>query len=122
MGTRGADGGVVQRPWGTYKVVGRWSDRVTVKILTVSPGSRLSLQRHRYRDEEWLCLSGSAQVRVGNRTFKMRVGDRTTVPRNRLHRIYTRGGVELLELSFGKYSEEDIVRVEDDYGRAIGGT
>jgi mannose-6-phosphate isomerase-like protein (cupin superfamily) len=109
---------VVERPWGTYTVVGRWSDRITVKILKVNAGSRLSLQKHRSRDEEWLCLSGSAQVRVGDRTFRMRVGDRATVPRNRLHRISSPKGVELLEVSFGKHSEEDISRVEDDYGRA----
>ena len=111
-------GEVVRKPWGTYRVVGQWSDRITVKILTVNPHSRLSLQKHRHRDEEWLCLSGSALVQLGSRTFRVKVGDRVSVPRNRLHRIQSESGVELLEVSFGKFSEEDIVRVEDDYGRA----
>ena len=101
-------------------MVGQWSGKITVKILRVDPRSRLSLQRHRHRDEEWLCLRGSAEVRVGDRTTKVNVGDRTVVPRNRLHRIYSERGAEFLEVSTGKFSEDDIVRVEDDYGRAGG--
>lgn len=110
---------VVKRPWGSYTLIGRWSDQITVKLLAVNPKSRISLQRHSHRDEEWLCLKGSARVQVGKRTFTMNVGDRTAVHRNRLHRIYSEKGVELLEVSFGKFAESDIVRVEDDYGRAV---
>ena len=109
---------VARRPWGSYRVVGEWSGKITVKVLTVNPGSRLSLQKHSHRDEEWLCLSGSAEVRVGNKTFTMEVGDRARVTRSKLHRIYSEKGAELLEVSFGKFSEDDIVRLEDDYGRA----
>jgi len=109
---------VVRRPWGTYTFVGEWSDKITVKILKVNPRSRLSLQRHKFRDEEWLCLRGSAEVRVGTKSFRMGVGDRALVPRNKLHRIYSEQGVEFLEVAFGRYSEDDITRVEDDYGRA----
>jgi mannose-6-phosphate isomerase len=112
---------VVKRPWGTYRTIGQWSDKITVKVLTVNPRSRLSLQKHRYRDEEWLCLSGSARVRVGEKTFMMGVGDRTSILRNQLHRISSETGAELLEVSFGKFDEEDIVRLEDDYGRATRG-
>ncbi|MDG7007060.1 MAG: phosphomannose isomerase type II C-terminal cupin domain [Nitrososphaerota archaeon] len=108
----------VERPWGSFRVVGEWSDMITVKILKVEPRSRLSLQKHRHRREEWLCLSGSAEVQVGQRSFKMKVGDWARVQRNQLHRIYSEGGAEILEVSVGKFSEEDIVRMEDDYGRA----
>ncbi len=108
----------VRRPWGSYKVVGRWSGRITVKVLKVSPGARLSLQRHRHRDEEWLCLKGDAEVIVGDKVFTMKVGDRTVVRRNQLHRIYSKKGAEFLEVSFGKFSESDVERLEDDYGRA----
>ncbi len=109
---------VVRRPWGTYELVGQWSGKITVKILTVNPRSRLSLQRHTRREEEWLCLKGSAEVRVGDRTFRMEPGDRTLVRKNELHRIHSERGAEFLEISFGRFSEKDIVRVEDDYGRA----
>lgn len=108
---------LVKRPWGTFRVVGEWSGKITVKLLSVNPHSRLSLQKHGHRDEEWLCLSGSAEVRVGHKTLRMGVGDRATIPRGVLHRIYSKGGAEILEVSFGKFSEDDIVRVEDDYGR-----
>ena len=99
-------------------MVGRWSGMITVKVLKVGAGKRLSLQRHRRRDEEWLCLKGEAEVVVGDRSFTMKVGDRTVVPRNSLHRIHSKRGAELLEVSFGKFSESDIERLEDDYGRA----
>jgi mannose-6-phosphate isomerase-like protein (cupin superfamily) len=106
------------RPWGTFRVVGEWSGKVTVKILTLNPRSRLSLQKHMHRREEWLCLSGTAQVQIGRRQLKMKVGDWARVQRNQLHRISSEKGVEILEASYGKFSEDDIVRFEDDYGRA----
>ena len=108
----------VKRPWGSFRVVGEWSGTITVKILRVEPRSRLSLQKHLHRREEWLCLSGSAEVQVGRRTFRMKVGDWAKVQKNQLHRIYSEGGAEILEVSVGKFSEDDIVRMEDDYGRA----
>ena len=108
----------MKRPWGSFKVVGRWSGKITVKILKVEPRSRLSLQRHRHRREEWLCLKGDAEVQVGSKTFRLKAGERTAVARNQLHRIYSERGAELLEISFGLFDEGDLVRVEDDYGRA----
>ena len=102
-------------------MIGEWSGKITVKILTVSPGSRLSLQKHRHRREEWLCLRGVATVQVGTRTLRLKAGDWTKVQRNQLHRIYSKGGADILEVSFGKFSEEDIVRLEDDYGRTGSG-
>ena len=108
----------VRRPWGSYRVVGRWSGSITVKVLKVSPRSRLSLQKHRHRDEEWLCLKGSAEVVVGKKTLTLGVGDRAFVRRNQVHRIYSEKGAEILEVAFGRFSEGDIVRLEDDYGRA----
>ena len=98
-------------------MVGEWSGKVTGKILQVEPRSRLSLQKHRNRREEWLCLSGSAEVQIGQESFKMGVGDWARVKRNQLHRIYSVGGAEILEVSVGKFSEDDIIRMEDDYGR-----
>ena len=107
----------VKRPWGGFKVLGQWSGEITVKVLTINPESRLSLQKHMHRSEEWLCLSGSAEVRMGNKTITMEAGDRATIPKRRLHRISSVGGAEILEVSFGKFSEDDIIRLEDDYGR-----
>ena len=57
-------------------------------------------------------------VQVGRRSFNMKVGDWADVPRRQLHRIYSEEGAEILEVSKGRFSEDDIIRVEDDYGRA----
>jgi mannose-6-phosphate isomerase-like protein (cupin superfamily) len=111
----------VDRPWGHFKVVGSWSDWITVRILTVKPHSRLSLQKHKLRDEEWLCLSGRAEVQVADRRFVLKAGEKASVPRNQLHRLGSDEGTEILEVAFGKFLDDDIVRVEDDYGRATGG-
>jgi len=107
----------VERPWGTYTTLGQWSDRITLKVLKINPRSRISLQKHEHRDEEWTCLSGTARVTVGRRTFVLRVGKRVFIPRKKLHRVSSVGGAEILEVTYGKFDENDIVRVEDDYGR-----
>ncbi len=108
----------VTRPWGHYTVIGSWSDRIMVRILTVKPKSRLSLQKHRHRDEEWLCLKGRADVQVDDRKLTLGVGEKVSIPRGHLHRLGSEDGTEVLEVAFGKFRDEDIVRVEDDYGRA----
>jgi mannose-1-phosphate guanylyltransferase/mannose-6-phosphate isomerase len=108
----------VHRPWGTYRTLGQWSDRITVKVLAINPKSRTSLQKHEHRDEEWTCLSGRAWVTVGKRSFFLKVGEKTYIPRRKLHRASSTRGAEILEVSYGKFDEDDVVRVEDDYGRA----
>jgi len=108
---------VVRRPWGRFTVIGSWPSKITVKILTIDPHSRLSLQKHRLRDEEWLCLSGRAKVQVGARTFQLKPGSKVFIPRMHLHRVGSEVGAEILEVAYGAFNEEDIVRLEDDYGR-----
>jgi mannose-6-phosphate isomerase-like protein (cupin superfamily) len=108
----------VERPWGTYTTLGQWSDRITLKVLKVNPESRTSLQKHEHRDEEWTCLSGRAVVTVGKKIIALRVGEKIYIPRKKLHRVFSAKGAEILEVSYGKFDEGDVVRVEDDYGRA----
>ena len=108
---------VVRRPWGRFTIVGSWPSKITVKILTIDPHSRLSLQKHRLRDEEWLCVSGRADVRVDKRTFHLKAGEKIFIPRMHLHRVGSDVGAEILEVAYGTFREEDIVRLEDDYGR-----
>jgi len=108
----------VRRPWGTYTTLGQWSDKITLKVLKVNPRSRTSLQKHAHRDEEWTCLSGKALVTIGRRAFVLQVGKKAFIPRKRLHRVASVEGAEILEVSYGKFDENDVVRVEDDYGRA----
>ncbi len=108
---------IEKRPWGEFEVVGRWP-QITVKVLKVRPHSRLSLQKHKHRDEEWLCLRGSGVAQLDDGRHRLRAGKKIFIPRNSLHRLSSNLGVEILEVGFGDFREDDIVRVEDDYGRA----
>ena len=89
-----------------------------VKIITVNPGESLSLQYHTKREEYWFILSGSGIARVGTEQITLETGGSCFVPKQAHHRI-TAGTDSLvfLELAFGEFDENDIVRLEDKYGR-----
>jgi mannose-6-phosphate isomerase len=108
----------VERPWGTYRTLGQWSGKITLKVLKINPHSRTSLQKHDHRTEEWTCLSGRTKVTIGKRVFLLSVGEKAFIPRKKLHRAASVQGAQILEVSYGKFDENDVVRVEDDYGRA----
>src|SRR4030043_556622 len=100
------------RPWGNYKITKQ------TKIITDNPYSKLSLQYHNNRDEEWEILEGKCEIRIGNTISLAKKGDKYFIPRLRRHRIITNEGlVKILETSTGIIDEDDIVRLEDDYGR-----
>ncbi|HUH99608.1 MAG TPA: phosphomannose isomerase type II C-terminal cupin domain [Nitrososphaerales archaeon] len=107
----------VVRPWGSFRVIGQFSGKITVKLVKINPNGRLSLQHHANRDEEWTLLSGRATATVGDRQYHLNVGDRTTAYRTWVHRLESDVGAELLEVSYGDFDEDDIVRISDDYGR-----
>ena len=109
---------VIYRPWGHLTVIGSWPSKITVRVLTINPHSRISLQKHRMRDEEWLCVRGRARVQVDERTFDLKAGEKVFVPRRHLHRVGSDAGAEILEVAYGTFKDDDIVRLEDDYGRA----
>jgi mannose-6-phosphate isomerase len=90
-----------------------------VKILTINPGARTSLQSHNHRKEFWVALDKGLQVQIGKRKISLRKGSSIFVRRGEKHRLSCMGRsrVRLLEISFGDFSEKDIVRYEDDYGR-----
>lgn len=115
------DGTLSPRPWGGFRNL--YSEPgVHMKTLHVSAGKKLSLQWHRYRQELWLLLSGDAQVTVGPdigslEEIEMEIGVVYRIPQGSLHRLGSRGGASVAEISFGEFDEEDIVRIADDYGR-----
>ncbi len=109
---------VVHRPWGHFTIIGSWPSKITVRLLTIDPASRISLQKHSMRDEEWLCVRGRAKVQVDGRTFTLKPGEKVFVPRTHLHRVGSDAGAEILEVAYGTFRDDDIVRLEDDYGRA----
>ena len=105
-------------PWGSYS---RYvaNEPVTVKIISVQPGHRLSLQRHRRRAEMWQILDGPMDVVVDDRAWQAAPGEMVWVPQGSLHRVSNPGAApgRLLEIAFGEFAECDIERLQDDYSR-----
>jgi mannose-6-phosphate isomerase-like protein (cupin superfamily) len=109
------------RPWGSYEILTSGPGFQT-KRLTVTAEKRLSLQWHRHRDETWVVARGTARVTVGEEQHTLGRGESIFVARNVHHRIENISSVEpleIIEIQTGDYlGEDDIVRVEDDFGRA----
>ena len=107
------------RPWGSYQRIDIGA-RFQVKRITVKPGGRLSLQKHFHRSEHWIVVSGTAEVTVGTKIIELHENESTYIPIGEIHRLANPGKVplELIEVQVGSYTgEDDIVRVEDVYGR-----
>jgi mannose-6-phosphate isomerase len=110
---------IEHRPWGFYEVL---SDEVACKVkrISVEPGKRLSLQRHKQRREHWFVVHGESIVTVGDKETNVVSGQAIDIPQGSLHRIANTGRERLvyIEVQLGSYfGEDDIERVEDDYGR-----
>jgi mannose-1-phosphate guanylyltransferase/mannose-6-phosphate isomerase len=111
---------VVYRPWGSYQTVDA-GDRFQVKHIMVKPGGRLSLQKHAKRAEHWVVVQGTAQVTCDDKVFALMENESTFIPLGSTHRLENLGTepLRLIEVQSGSYlGEDDIVRLEDVYGRA----
>ncbi|TAM03958.1 MAG: mannose-1-phosphate guanylyltransferase/mannose-6-phosphate isomerase [Paraburkholderia sp.] len=110
----------VVRPWGSYESIDR-GERFQVKRIVVNPGAQLSLQMHHHRAEHWIVVKGTAAVTNGNAEIILTENQSTYIPLGVTHRLRNPGRIplELIEVQSGAYlGEDDIVRVEDTYGRA----
>jgi mannose-1-phosphate guanylyltransferase len=110
----------VYRPWGKYDSIDM-GERYQVKRITVKPGAKLSLQKHHHRAEHWIVVEGTASVTKGTETFLVTEDQSTYIPLGEVHCLENPGKVdlELIEIQSGSYlGEDDIVRLEDQYGRA----
>jgi mannose-1-phosphate guanylyltransferase/mannose-6-phosphate isomerase len=108
---------VDKRPWGKFEQF-TLNEKSTVKILTVNPKKKNSLQTHRYREEFWYALDNSFKAVVGNKTISMKKGDTVVIRKGVKHRMIGLGKpARILEIAFGKFNEKDIKRLEDDFGR-----
>jgi mannose-6-phosphate isomerase len=108
------------RPWGYYQVLADEADH-KIKRICVFPRSRLSLQRHQHRSEHWYVIHGSAVVTLEAEEMRLGEGESINIPPRTAHRVFNPGDGNLIfiEVQGGSYfGEDDIERLEDDYGRA----
>ena len=108
-----------ERPWGWYETVSEVPGN-KVKRIRVHPGQQLSLQKHHQRAEHWVVVLGTARITVGERVVDMAAGQHVDIAVGEVHRLanLTAEPVEIVEVQFGAYlGEDDIVRLQDDYGR-----
>lgn len=119
---------ITKRPWGEFEILGRFfldepesKTEIVIKRISVNPGGKLSLQSHARRSEQWNVVSGKGEFIIGDKIISMKAGDCAYVPQGEKHRIINSDNAKLLvviEVARGIFDEDDIVRYEDDYGRA----
>jgi len=110
------------RPWGKFEKFHE-NQSCTVKLIYINPNSRLSLQFHKERWEFWKIIKGNAQVEIDNELLTLKEGESVVIPKRAKHRVKAlNGDCTILEISYGRFDENDIERLEDDYQRTISKT
>jgi len=108
------------RPWGEYFGWDR-GDGWNLKTIYIKPGMRLSLQYHHHREEWWLLVEGDATAIVqdekGEKAIPLEKGNVFRVHKKQVHRLVSKNGGTVVEVAYGDFDENDIVRVQDDHGR-----
>ncbi len=105
------------RPWGRFEKFHE-NKSCTVKLIYVNANSRLSLQYHKKRSEFWKVIKGTAMVEIDEKRIVLGEGETITIPRQVKHRVLAlENECIILEISYGRFDENDIVRLEDDYQR-----
>jgi len=111
----------VEKPWGHFDQYAL-NTKCTVKILTCRPGQKLSLQRHAKRNELWVALDEGASVELDGKVILPSKGQEIWLPCGCSHRLgcvaTAQEPVRIMEISLGEFDEDDIERLEDDYGRS----
>tara|TARA_Y100000589_G_C27199325_1_gene648727 strand:+ start:3446 stop:4882 length:1437 start_codon:yes stop_codon:yes gene_type:complete len=109
----------VLRPWGNYESIAS-ENRWQVKLITVQPGNKLSLQMHHHRAEHWIVVKGTAKVEIDEKEIILGENQSTYIPLGSKHRLINPGRIPLIliEVQSGAYlKEDDIIRFDDTYGR-----
>ncbi len=106
------------RPWGKFRRFPH-EEAGSIKIITVEPGGRLSLQYHEGRAEFWVVLDPGLEITVGERVWQAAPNEEIVIPRRAAHRVRNVGAApaRFMEIWIGHSSETDIVRLQDDYHR-----
>jgi len=108
-----------ERPWGCYDVL-LDHDYTKVKLITVAPYQRLSYQSHNSRQEQWVVVEGVLTVILDDKVIKVKTGESINITLGAKHRAWNKSNKPVLfvEVQTGNYfGEDDIIRIEDDYGR-----
>jgi len=107
-----------ERAWGSFSVL-LDEEGVKVKKIVVKSGQRLSLQLHKKRKELWYVIDGFGTMQIANDQFNIESGDKVTINKYEVHRVRNSGLIDLvlIEIQTGDCQEDDIIRLEDDYGR-----
>jgi cytidyltransferase-like protein len=111
---------IEERPWGKFEVILE-DKNFLVKKLTVNPYQKLSLQYHNNRSEHWVVTKGTGKIKISNKDFLAKVGSQYFVDKKEIHNIENNNNepLVLIEIQIGEIiSEEDIVRLDDNYGRS----
>jgi len=109
--------GRVSRPWGSFRQFAHNAE-VTVSLMSVNPGQRLSLQSHRGRAELWIVLDPGAVIQVNDEVMRPEPGAEIWIPAGARHRLSAEGkSVRVLEVAYGDWQQDDITRYDDDYHR-----
>jgi len=107
----------VIRPWGSFRQFTE-NESTTIKIHHINAGQRLSLQYHNKRSEFWVVLSGNPTIIIGDKITNASEGEEFFVSNKTNHRIEAENDdVQILEIAFGDFDENDNTKIEDDYGR-----
>jgi len=110
---------LTNKPWGYYVIL-ETTKKFQIKEIVISPNKRLSLQKHKKRDELWTILKGKAKVTLNDKIINLSKGETIFIPRDNIHRVKNIGFNDLIikEVQTGEYfGEDDIIRIDDDYGR-----
>jgi mannose-6-phosphate isomerase-like protein (cupin superfamily) len=105
------------RPWGYYKILTQ-GHNYKVKELHIFSGENISKQYHQHRDEFWYVVEGYGVVELEKTSHELRYRSAITIPARTIHKAWADDELTIIEIQFGSYLEEDdIVRLEDKYGR-----
>jgi mannose-6-phosphate isomerase-like protein (cupin superfamily) len=108
---------ITKRPWGEFWDIDG-TDEWHLKIISVNYKSRLSLQSHKKRKEFWVVIEGDIKTEVDGNVLNHHQGDIIIINVGQKHRLFSDNGGKIVEISLGKFEEDDIVRYQDDYGRS----
>ena len=112
-------GNVEERPWGNYHIIAK-NTGYQIKEIIVFKNSKLSLQKHKSRSEFWQIVKGKSKITIDQKEYYLKEKEHVYIPKNSIHRIENIGEEKLIfiEIQLGEdLNEEDIIRLEDDYGR-----